>query len=71
MMAGAASLMLSYGFPDSASAKNGRRIIVIGAGFAGLAAAYELSTAPCLFFCIVFTLFFVPRFTSVAKLENF
>jgi monoamine oxidase len=45
MMATAASLMLSYNFAESAAAKNERRVIVIGAGFAGLAAAYELSLA--------------------------
>lgn len=45
MMAAAATLMLSGQFPERAAAKNERRIIVIGAGFAGLAAAFELKTA--------------------------
>jgi monoamine oxidase len=45
-MASAATLMLSHHFTEAASAqKNGRRVVVIGAGFAGLAAAYELSLA--------------------------
>ncbi len=45
MMAAASTLMLSYNFAESAAAANERKIIVIGAGFAGLAAAYELKTA--------------------------
>ncbi|MFN8655781.1 MAG: NAD(P)/FAD-dependent oxidoreductase [Candidatus Obscuribacterales bacterium] len=47
MMATAASLMVSSQFADSARAatKNDHRIVVIGGGFAGLAAAFELSQA--------------------------
>jgi monoamine oxidase len=47
MMATAASLMLSYGFSGGAfgKARNDHKIIVIGAGFSGLAAAYELLAA--------------------------
>lgn len=45
MMAAAASLMLSYELPQSARAAHGGRVIVVGAGFAGLAAAYELKCA--------------------------
>lgn len=45
LMAGAAASMLSNQFPEGAEAKNQRRIIVIGAGFAGLAAAFELLSA--------------------------
>ena len=45
MMATAGALMLSCNFPYSSFAKDGRRIIVIGAGFSGLAAAFELSSA--------------------------
>lgn len=44
MMASAAGLMLSYNC-SGASAKNGKKIIIIGAGFSGLAAAFELSSA--------------------------
>lgn len=44
MMASAGALMLSYGFPFNSIAKDGRRVIVIGAGFSGLAAAFELSS---------------------------
>ncbi len=43
MMATAAGLMLSSTFPAASFAKDGRRVIIIGAGFSGLAAAYELS----------------------------
>ncbi|MBX9950982.1 MAG: FAD-dependent oxidoreductase, partial [Candidatus Obscuribacterales bacterium] len=43
MMATAAGLMLSYAYPYRSFSKDGRRVIVIGAGFAGLAAAFELS----------------------------
>ncbi len=45
MMASAAALMLSNGFPEKIFAKNEGRIIVVGAGFAGLAAAFELKNA--------------------------
>jgi len=45
MMATAATLMLSHEFPGRAQAANGRKVIVVGAGFAGLAAAFELTTA--------------------------
>lgn len=45
MMTTAGALMLSYGFPYNSVAKDGRRVIVIGAGFSGLAAAFELSCA--------------------------
>ncbi len=45
MMASAASVMLSGIFAEETAAKNSRRVIVIGAGFSGLAAAYELSKA--------------------------
>lgn len=45
MMASTASLMLSHYYPHNAMAKDGRRVIVIGAGFAGLAAAFELIAA--------------------------
>lgn len=41
MMVAAAGLMLSANYPE-VRAKNGCRVIVIGAGFAGLAAAFEL-----------------------------
>ncbi len=44
LMAGAAGLMLSYNC-DRANAKDGKKIIVVGAGFAGLAAAFELLSA--------------------------
>lgn len=43
MMATAAGLMLSYAYPYQSFSKDGRRVIVIGAGFSGLAAAFELS----------------------------
>lgn len=45
MMATAASLMLSNICADSAFGKNKQRVIIIGAGFSGLAAGYELSKA--------------------------
>lgn len=46
MMATAATLMLSYNFPEvGAAPKTEHRIIIIGGGFAGLAAAFELSLA--------------------------
>ncbi len=46
MMAAGATLMLSHQFTEGATAKSeGRRVVVIGAGFAGLAAAFELFTA--------------------------
>ena len=44
LMASAAGLMLSHTC-EPASAKNGRRVIIVGAGFAGLATAFELSNA--------------------------
>ena len=44
LMAGAAGLMLSHSSAFAAP-KVGKRIIIIGAGFAGLAAAFELSSA--------------------------
>ena len=43
MMATAAGLMLSSAYPYQSFSKDGRRVIVIGAGFSGLAAAFELS----------------------------
>jgi monoamine oxidase len=47
MMAAAATLMLSYDRPQRVEAKpgNNHKIIVVGGGFAGLAAAYELLSA--------------------------
>lgn len=44
MMATAGALMLSSNFPYKSFARDGRRIIVIGGGFSGLAAAFELSS---------------------------
>src|SRR5260221_14100492 len=44
-LAGAAGLLLSERFAFAQARPSGPRIVVIGAGFAGLTAAYELSRA--------------------------
>jgi len=44
-LAGAAGLLLSDRLEASRQSKKPRRVLVVGAGFAGLAAAYELSAA--------------------------
>src|SRR5260221_11164007 len=44
-LAGTAGLLLSERFAFAQPRSSGPRVVVIGAGFAGLAAAYELSRA--------------------------
>jgi len=42
--ASAAGLLLCHRFPQAEPARDGRRVVVVGAGFAGLAAAHELAS---------------------------
>lgn len=44
-LAASAGLLLSNGLTFGQSAKSGKRVVVIGAGFSGLACAYELKSA--------------------------